>query len=272
MNTFQPKVSIITVCLNNGKFLEETIRSVRGQTYKNIEYIIIDGGSTDGTMDVIKEYEKDIDYWVSEPDNGIAEAFNKGIKASTGEIIGILNAGDWYRTNSVECVVEAFMDNPDAEVAHGDLIYWEADGKTEVRMQKPLRNRNKNIFNMKAPYNHPTMFVKRRVYEQYGLFDTRYKIAMDYDFMLRLTLAGVRFYYLDKIIANQRLGGISSLDASKAFVEAKEIILKHGYSKFKAYFFLIYRIVERRMWHILNIFGSHKVYMFYRKYLKRKQG
>lgn len=262
----KPLVSIITLSLNSEKYLEQTIKSVIRQTYKNIEYIIIDGGSKDGSVDIIKKYEKNISYWVSEPDKGIVDAFNKGIHATTGDIIGILNSGDWYEPNAIELVVSAFKANPDSGVVHGDLLVWEADGSEAVMKSKPLKN--KSLFSMKTPYKHPTMFVRKKAYDMVGLFNTAYKIAMDYDLMLRLIFAGVNSYYVEEVLTNMRLGGISYLDMSEKYKEAKEIIITHGCSKTKAHMIMIYRMAERRMWHFLNILGSHKVYMLYRKLRK----
>lgn len=174
METAQPKVSIITVCLNSGKFLEETIRSVREQTYKNIEYIIIDGGSTDGTMDVIKKYEKDIDYWISEPDKGISDAFNKGLKLASGDIIAMLNSDDYYaHNNAIHHVVEIFVSKPDIEMLYGKVRCVEQHtGKTLVIYGEPfsLKKMRKEII---TP--HPAIFAKRKVYETVGSFSLEYK-------------------------------------------------------------------------------------------------
>ncbi len=207
IKTFQPKVSIITVCLNSNNFLEKTIRSVREQTYKNIEYIIIDGGSTDGTTEIIKKYERDIDYWVSEPDEGISDAFNKGVPASTGEIIGFLNSQDYYLNNNViQKIVDIFINNHKVKIVYGKTYYVPVDSSeivgvmgekfTEERMGK------RNIM------PHQSVFTKREVFERFGLFLLDYKFAMDYEHLLRAT----KFYpplFLDEGLAVMRLGGVS---------------------------------------------------------------
>ena len=119
-----PLVSIITVVFNGERFIEKTINSVISQTYKNIEYIIIDGGSTDKTLDIIRQYEDRIDYWISEPDNGIYNAMNKGIKLSRGKLIGLINSDDWYMENAVETVVARYLANSDrANIIISGSIY-----------------------------------------------------------------------------------------------------------------------------------------------------
>ncbi len=205
-----PLVSIITVCLNSEKFIENTIRSVREQTYKNIEYIVIDGGSTDGTTDVIKKYEKDIHYWRTEPDRGISDAFNKGLQASTGEIIGFLNSEDYYvNDNVIKRIVDVFNQNHDARIVYGKTYYVPENSSeivgvmgekfTEERMEK------RNIM------PHQSVFTKREVFERFGVFQLQYKFAMDYEYLLRAT----RFYppfFIDEGLAVMRLGGISDTD------------------------------------------------------------
>jgi len=149
--TLYPKVSIITVCLNSEKFLEATLQSVLEQTYNNIEYIIIDGGSLDNTKEIIKKYEKDIDYWISEPDRGISDAFNKGLLASTGEIISFLNSQDYYLNKDViQKVVNVFINKQEVSIVYGKTYYVPIDSKeivgvmgerfTEKRMMKRSRS------------------------------------------------------------------------------------------------------------------------------------
>lgn len=207
---YTPLVSIITVCLNSKKYIEDTICSVRGQTYKNIEYIIIDGGSTDGTTEVLQRHDKDIDYWVSEPDNGISDAFNKGIQASTGEIIGFLNSEDYYVNNNViKRIVDVFNQNQDARIVYGKTCYVPEKSSevvgvmgeqfTEERMKK------RNIM------PHQSVFTKREVFDRFGLFKLQYKFAMDYEYLLRAT-GFYRPLFIDEGLAVMRLGGISDTD------------------------------------------------------------
>ena len=133
MNSFSLKVSIVTVSYNCEATIEQTIQSVLSQDYDNVEYIIIDGGSTDGTIEIIRRYESNIAYWNSEPDRGISDAFNKGINCCTGEIVGILNADDLYLPGTVSTVVQAFQDNPEAGVVFGDQTFIDLSGKILYR-------------------------------------------------------------------------------------------------------------------------------------------
>lgn len=206
----QPKVSIITVCFNSAKTIRDTIESVINQTYQNIEYIIIDGGSTDGTIDIIKEYEPYIAKWVSEPDDGIYDAMNKGIKMSTGEIIGIINSDDWYALDCISLVVHTFIAEPKPDVVHGNMVICDEDG-TLLYLVKGLLNFKNNLYR-RMPIFHPTMFIKKLVYENEGLYNCEYLIAGDYDFLFRIVKGNYLVKYLDKELAFMRLGGISNFN------------------------------------------------------------
>jgi len=194
------KVSIITVVFNGEKYLEHTINSVLGQTYKNIEYIIIDGGSTDGSLAIIKKYESRLAYWISEKDKGIADAFNKGVARATGEIVGLINADDWYEPDAVRLAVEQMKD---ADIVFGDMQLWK-NGQKEFILKG-----NFGFLEKEMTINHPTVFVKRKCYEQFGVFDLSYKFAMDYDLLLRMKINHCRFSYTPHLLANMRWDGVS---------------------------------------------------------------
>lgn len=199
-----PVVSIITVCLNSEKHIEQTIESVLGQTYGHIEYIIIDGGSTDGTLDILREYDDRISYWVSEPDEGLYDAMNKGVSLATGELVGIVNSDDWYFPYSVEEAVRASVEDPDVQVFFGDVHIVDLDGA----LLGVLTSTEEDIEHV-YQVHHPTCFVRRAVYEDYK-YRTRFRIAADYDLMLRLHQAGVRFHRIDLPITYCRIGGVST--------------------------------------------------------------
>lgn len=215
------KVSIITVCFNSAKTLEQTIKSVINQSYNNIEYIIIDGGSTDGTLDIIKKYEDKITYWVSEPDNGLYDAMNKGIRIASGEIIGIINSDDWYNQGAFEEVVNCFAKS-DCEIVYGDMI---TVADTGVLLRKCAAKINQDHIYFRMIYSHATVFVKRYVYEKYGVFDCRYKIVADYDAMLRFYSQGVVFTYLPFDVAFFRIGGVSTTKMWRCRRELKKVAL-----------------------------------------------
>lgn len=218
----EPLVSIITVVLNGEKHLEQTICSVLEQDYKNIEYIIIDGGSTDSTPDIIKRYEDRIDLWQSGRDGGIYFAMNKGIALAKGELIGIINADDFYKPGAIRKVVEA-----DAE--HHASVYY---GDMEL-VQEPLLTMKPDITKMDEmpAIFHPTCFVKRSVYEQAGAFDTQYRISADYDFLLRCIRKGYAFHYVPATLTAFRPGGMSASCASN--IEGYRIMKTHqtGYHR-----------------------------------------
>ena len=221
-------VSIITVTYNAEKYLEQTIRSVIAQTYPNIEYIIIDGGSTDGTIDIIKKYSDRIAHWVSEPDKGIYDAMNKGIRFAHGELIGIVNASDYYAKDTIQKVVEAYQTHPNAGILHGNINMLNEDGslfKHKVA-DTNLQHLEKGFFIF-----HPTFFVAKRVYDTMGLYDTTFRLAADYDFALRCWKAGTEFYHIDSVLSNFRVGGATNQQRQKSLAESKRALINNGVSE-----------------------------------------
>lgn len=219
-----PLISIITVVYNGAKTLEQTIQGVLNQSYKNIEYIIIDGGSTDGTIDIIKRYEKDISFWISEPDKGLYDAMNKGISYANGELVGMVNSDDWYELNAVERVVEVYQANPKKRIFHGDMFVIDSDNN------KKLHKFNPSVFKLKyygATYNHPTFFVSKFEYEEH-IYNISLRSVADIQFTLEAFLNNrKKFQYIDKPLSNFRLNGISGslsrVDALKeGFIARKE--------------------------------------------------
>jgi len=238
-----PLVSIITVVFNQHEYLEQTIQSVLNQTYDNVEYIVIDGGSTDGTIDIIRKYEQVIDYWVSEPDSGIAEAWNKGIVASTGDIIGLINSDDWYELNAVADVVGLLTQNRAVGVIHGNRRQWNESGTRVIGISRPATQFEK-VPPFRGPVNHPTCFVHRQTYQTYGLFNESYRVAMDYEFILRLCRHKVCFLYLNTMIANMRTGGVSH--GLTGIREGREILIRNGEKISKVYFYYYKEMLKNR--------------------------
>jgi len=196
------KVSVITVVYNAVDTIENTIQSVIEQTYPNIEYIIIDGGSTDGTLQIIEQYKKSISKIVTGPDKGIADAFNKGIALATGDWIGMINADDWYAYNAIERVMLNVTAN-DA-ICCGDLTLLGENGFALCKKSK-VRWLNLGMYIM-----HPTCFVRKEVYDKIGLYDTSLRIAVDFDMFLRIKNRGLKIKYIKEMIAFMRTGGASS--------------------------------------------------------------
>lgn len=198
-----PLVSIITVVYNGENSLEKTIKSVLGQTYLNIEYIIIDGGSSDGTISIIERYSDKIDFWKSEPDKGIADAFNKGITCSKGIIVGIINADDWYETDTVQFIVNNLRPYP--AVYSGHMNLYDNNGENLLKFHKSRPERLSQTMRVA----HPSTFVHKTVYDKAGNYSLDYKSAMDYDFFLRVRAYPFEIVIIDKVLSNMRLGGIS---------------------------------------------------------------
>ena len=236
----KPLISIITVVFNGEQHLEETIQSVINQTYENVEYIIIDGGSSDGTLDIIKKYEDKIDYWVSEKDEGISDAFNKGIKISQGELIGLLNSDDWYEVDAISSIVCSLKRNMLNQkiILYGDLFFPEKN-----KIQKGDQYFFFKILFIMPLLNHPSCFVTRATYKQVGLFNIKLKLAMDFDFLRRAYLANTKFIYIDKLITNMRLTGISNQYKRKA----REEVLSLSSSKIISYCLYAYYFIKNRL-------------------------
>ncbi len=197
----KPLISIVTVVYNGEKHLEQTINSVLGQTYDNIEYILIDGESTDGTMEIIKKYEGQVDYWISESDEGIYNAMNKGVSLCSGDYVAFLNADDWYPINSLDLVVGALLKTK-LDYVFGDMNLY--DENTLVGKRKPSN------YKYGTPIGHQALFVRTNLMRE-NPFNIRYKIAADYDFMIKLIKMNKIYIQLDESLANFRIAGVSSL-------------------------------------------------------------
>ena len=208
------------------KHLEQAIKSIVNQSYKNIEYIIIDGGSTDGTLDIIKQYKNHIAYWVSEPDNGIYDAMNKGIKKASGEFIGMLNADDWYEPEIIEKVankIDSLEGDVEDRVIYCD--YYNYDEELSAGFKTKQTSEMKYWKGMTV--SHQAMFIHRTIYEKLGLYSLDYCFASDYEFFLRMIKAGIRFEKLDFQGINFRMGGASTRYMNRSISEVSRIIRKY---------------------------------------------
>lgn len=203
-----PTVSIITVCYNSEKTIQSTINSVLNQTYPNIEYIIVDGGSTDNTIEIIKNNSKFITKWISEPDNGIYDAMNKGIKMSEGKLIATLNADDCYvHKDIVSEVVKEYLKDNKIDILHGDVSFCDNEGK-ELFSINGEKYPQDNLYKELTIWQ-PTMFVNKTAYENYGLYNTNFKIAGDYEFIFRV-INKCKIKYVGFKVTNMSLGGVSN--------------------------------------------------------------
>lgn len=221
----QPLITIITVCLNSRSTIDQTIKSVLSQKQVGVEYIIIDGGSTDGTQEIVRSFGSGIDVFVSEPDGGIADGFNKGIALSSGAIIGLINSDDRLLPGSLQKVIKFFQSNTDSQVVHGDLLLYSGD-----RLVKQVTPAGRWWYPWRLVlFNHPATFVKKSVYDRYGLFLTKYRIAMDIDMFLRWVTAGVRIDYLSSPLVAMHYGGLSDRRPFEGYREAKRAFIENGF-------------------------------------------
>lgn len=217
----KPVVSIITSCLNAENTIEQTIQSVIDQTYPNIEYIIIDGGSTDGTLNIIKKYEDRIAKWISEPDSGVYDGMNKGIIHSTGEILCFLNSGDLlYNKDIIKNVVDRFSDNN----VYG--VYGNVEVLNDYRKDKLIRGckvtPNKLLYRHIC---HQALFVKRFLFDDIGMYSTSFKLASDHEFIIKsIKKYPDKFVYVDEIFAIYRDGGMSCKMMDKMKLEELKIL------------------------------------------------
>ena len=250
-------VTIITVSYNSALTISDTIKSVLNQTYKNIEYILVDGNSKDNTIEIIKSYKKEfkdkgiIYKWIIEPDNGIYDAMNKGLLIASGDIIGIINSDDWYNPDAIAEIVNLNKDNT-YHIISGNLN--KVNSKKEI--YKTIKNKKDIKKNIKKimPINHPATFVHKTVYKRIGVFNTKYKLSADYDLIFRAFNAGVNFLFTNKVLVNMRNTG-KTHQTKNLFITAKEdYIIRKKNNVSLAFFYYIKRIVFNYLVIIRNIY------------------
>ncbi len=219
------KISLITVTYNCEDTLEDTLKSVKEQKCAELEYIVIDGGSTDKTVDIIKKYDDIISFWSSSPDEGIYDAMNRGLKKATGDYVGFLHADDmFFSVNTLKEIMSALREQS-ADVLYGDLVYVNS-----VHTDKVIRKWRSCEFYPELLGKgwmppHPTMYIKHDIILKTGYFNTSYKIAADYDYILRLfSQNSVNFLYLPLVIVKMRMGGASNKSISNIILKSKEDI------------------------------------------------
>lgn len=231
-----PKISIITVCYNSEAHIEEALQSVINQSYENKEYLVIDGGSTDGTLSIIEKYKDKIDYFVSEPDRGISDAFNKGIKAATGDIIGILNSDDFMMPDALAKVACQYEESID--VYRGFCIIWNEQLGTKSELHP---NNRFGIPPFGAIICHESSFISRQTYNRIGLYKVDYKYMMDLDLFIRMYKdRTLQSKFINVCVITFRTGGASSSAADKLESERKKMIKDNGGSEFDVFSYIIY--------------------------------
>jgi glycosyltransferase len=221
----RPHVSIVTIVLNTARTLERTIASVQAQSFASVEHVLVDGGSTDGSLDIIRRMARPQDYWISERDRGISDAFNKGVALTYGRHVLILNADDWLSPDQIAQSVAA-LEKANADFVFGDLVFYEGDRPLfryggDPGYAKVIRRRWPSV-------GHPTLLASRDCFERIGLFDPIYKNAMDYDWLLRLHCAGARGVYCPEVTGHMTHDGVSNLQFARTIDEVRRIVIAHG--------------------------------------------
>lgn len=246
------KISIITISYNSGKTIEDTILSVINQNYDNLEYIVIDGGSTDDTIELINKYRSFIDVFISEKDKGISDAFNKGIRLATGEIVGIINSDDYLNRNTLENVANFIESNAYADVYYGNCISF-SDTTNLNYIYKPSDDLKKMPLYM-IP-SHPATFIRKSTYEKYGEYSTEYKCAMDFDILSRMYKQGAVFKYMDINTTWFRLGGTSGKQLKTTCDESTRIAIQNGINPKVAKKWYSYILTKQRVIGFLQEIG-----------------
>ncbi len=248
----KPKISIITAGFNSAATIRDTLQCIADQSYSNIEHLIIDGASSDDTIAIVKEFPH-VAKIISEKDNGIYDAMNKGINLATGDIIGILNSDDFYTHENVLANVMERFQSSGAQALYGDLVYVQEKNTDKImRFWKAGNNELKDWKRGWMP-PHPTFFVRKEVYEKYGLFDLDLRSAADYEFMLRTVYKNkITTTYLPEILVKMRLGGVSNANLPNRWLANKEDRLAWKKNGLDTGFFTMYFKPLRKLLQIVR--------------------
>lgn len=222
---FRPTVSVITVCFNSAATIRDTIESVLGQDYPDIEYIVVDGRSTDGTVDIVRKYGVRIARFITEPDAGIYDAMNKGIRAATGDVVGLLNADDFYADTRVVSDLISALVQANADTVFADLVYVDPANTSRVRRYYDSSRWRPALLRFGLMPAHPTFFVRRFWYERCGLYSLDFRIAADFEMLVRILHSGAASYvYVPRPVVRMRLGGASTAGLRHSWLLNNEIV------------------------------------------------
>lgn len=257
-----PVVSIVTIVRNGEEHIRKTIEGVLQQSYDPIEYIIIDGKSEDNTVSILRQYDETIDFWQSEPDEGISDAFNKGIMAARGDIIGLINCGDWYEDEAVQRAVDAFSANREVGVVCGALQFWKGESRQYCCHSVP------RLLEREMTVTHPTCFIRSALYHRFGLYSTDYRLAMDYELLLRFKRQGVQFLSLEEVLANMQHDGTSEANWKNALLETHRArVALLGNSFFAGHSYYLFLTAKRQLRIVLEKLGWNGFIRVYRSRL-----
>lgn len=242
------KISIITASYNSEKTILDSLRSVQNQRNVEIEHILVDGDSTDKTTEIIKIFSKSNNIFVSEKDLGIYDAMNKGINLASGDIVGILNSDDiYYDDNVLSTISEAFNSNPDIDIVYGDLVYVEQYDLNKIVRTWKSKSFYNNFFEDANVPPHPSVFLRKEIYNKMGIFDLNFKLAADYEYLLRIFKSKqFKSLYIPQVFVKMRLGGATNKNFANIFSGNIEIInaWKKNGIKMPLYFF-IFKLAKR---------------------------
>jgi glycosyltransferase involved in cell wall biosynthesis len=245
------KVSVITIAYNSVDTIEDTIQSVINQDYYNLEYVIIDGGSTDGTLEIIEKYRKNITKFISEKDEGIYDAMNKGVSMASGDLIGILNSDDIYADNHVISDIVSTLENADA--VYADLVYVKRENTQEIVRYWQAGKIKPNSFHKGWMPPHPTFFIRKKCYDQFGLYNLSLRSAADYELMLRMVIKHqIEVNYLPRIITKMRVGGQSNVSLKNRIKANKEDRAAWKINGLKPYFYTLTAKPARKLTQFLK--------------------
>jgi glycosyltransferase involved in cell wall biosynthesis len=255
-----PLISIFTVSFNSIATIEKTILSVLSQNFKNYEYIIVDGGSTDGTAEVIKKYEDYLSYWVSESDEGPADATNKAIALSSGKYVFWLGSDDWVEPNYIGSAINVLEENPRADFVYGNLNYYDQEGEFCFTQKGDLNYTHKILYEM-PNINAPSIVIKKNAFNRIGPININLCVASDYEWFLRLHISGGYGVFSNQLYANHRLGGISSNYYFRGLKEIKFSAIKNGSSRVISNYYYYKHLIKRIIKISLKILVSDNLYV-----------
>ncbi|MBD1846004.1 glycosyltransferase [Cyanobacteria bacterium FACHB-63] len=248
------RVSIITVTYNAGATIRDTIESVLAQDYPNVEHIIVDGASSDNTVEIVQSYGDRIAQFISEPDRGMYDGMNKGIKLATGDVVAILNADDFYVDSRVISTIVEQFEQHQVDSVFGDLVYVKHDNPDKIVRYYSSASFHPGKFAYGWMPAHPTFVVKRWAFDRYGYFKTDYKIAADYELLIRfLAIHKLSYHYLPQVLVKMRTGGASTANLSSNWILNREIVrgcLENGIQTnmtkvLSKYFVKVFQLVAR---------------------------
>lgn len=273
-SNFLPLVTIITVVYNNDTYIAETINSVLSQSYDNIEYIIVDGGSTDKTLEIIRQYEAQIDYWISERDGGLYDAMNKGIALASGEIIGILNSDDLYLNDTVTTVVKEYQKVRQPCIFYGNMLKF-ADDYQQVSLHQGNLT-DKAFKTATISLNHPTCFVHHTLYKNFGGFKQEYEVGADRELMMRFHARDATFIHIEHNLAKFRLGGTTSVQSlsnifKREIIQEYKLLNTYAIDKTIVISSLLKKLIQSfRKWLVYKLLGEKLTNQIIMSYVSRK--